>query len=89
MTFLDWVNEGSGILSIVHPVFGTINIITTGARIVVGTSDYLTSYIKYWQAFSKSDGTYIREKQRWFSKSSYSNASFMGNNTRYFYTSRP
>lgn len=89
VSFLDWVNEASGILGIVHPLFGTINIITTGAGILVGTSDYFTSYIKYWQSFSKSDGTYIREKQRWFSLSSCSDASFMGNNTRYFYTSRP
>ena len=47
-----------------HPVLGKIYVASTFANVVISQSGYMTSYIKYWQSFSKTDSTYVREKQK-------------------------
>lgn len=89
VAFLDWVSVGAGIISATHPVLGAVTIIAGGLNIIANQSAYFTSYIKYWQANKKTDLSYVREKQRWFSQSSCSDASFIKNRTIYFDTARP
>ena len=85
---LTFISDITGYL-VEHPILGQIYIASSLANIVLSQNGYMTSYIKYWQAFNKYDSTYIREKQEWYHNSSYSSSSYIKNNVRYFYSSRP
>lgn len=85
---LTFISDVTGYL-IDHPILGQIYIATTVANEIMKQSGYMTSYIKFWQAFSKTNSTYVREKQSWYSSSSYSSSSHIKNHVKYFYSSKP
>lgn len=85
---LSFISDVTGYL-IEHPILGKIYIATSIAKEVMAQSGYMTSYIKFWQANKKTDMSYVREKQEWYSSSSYSSSSFLKTYTRYFDTARP
>ena len=85
---LTFISDTAGYMAD-HPVLGTIYIAASVANEIMQESGYMTSYIKYWQANKKTDMSYVREKQNWYSSSSYSTSSFIKNYTRYFDTERP
>lgn len=69
-----------------HPLLGEISFIT-GLVATVGTYAYKTLYIKYWQASSTSNATYIRERDNYYNYNNYTG--FVKSRTWHFYSSRP
>lgn len=71
---------------IVSATLGTVSIV-----LQIGVSLYdnftVTYYIRYWQAYKKTDTSYWREKRRYFSDKNYDY--FICNKTYYFYTTQP
>ena len=69
-----------------NPVLGTISLIS-GVASTVGSRLYQTMYIKYWQAFSINDPTYVKEKCNYYKYSNYTG--FVKTTYNYFYSTRP
>ena len=88
-TFIDYVSVAAGIVAATHPLLGYVEFIATSASLVMGTSQYFTSYIKYWQSMKKTNLSYVRQKERWFSNSSCADQYHIDNYTRYFDSEKP
>ena len=69
-----------------NPVLGTISVVS-GVASTVGSRLYQTMYIKYWQAPSIDDPTYIKEKRNYYKYSNYTG--YVKTTYNYFYSSRP
>lgn len=69
-----------------HPALGIISGIT-GIAATVGGYAYKTLYVKYWQASSTTNSTYIRERDNYYNYNNYTG--FVKSKTWHFYSSRP
>src|SRR5699024_4616500 len=69
-----------------HPILQKIEYLAS-AGATVGSSIMTTYYIKFWQAYSNQNSTYVRERQRWYQNSNYTG--FIKQRYSYFYSTRP
>ena len=66
-----------------NPVLGTISVVSGVASTVVSRL-YQTMYMKYWQAYSIDDPTYIKEKRNYYKYSNYTG--YVKTTYNYFYS---
>lgn len=66
VSVLSVISAATGLCSCVHPVLGTISLITGAAS--VGLDIIKTLYIKYYQSMN---GTMVKERQRWYENPDY------------------